>query len=326
MKTTPIFAWAAIIALAAAPVGADAPTYPCFRADQAPTIDGAGDDACWAHSPLATGFSILGDGFTDDKQTAFRMCYDDSATYILVTAEEPDVGHLKTGVRDGGPGWLNDGVEIFLQPGGRGQVYQFVVTAAAAVTSGAGTADFRQVDAASATGDASYTLEVAIPHDLVKAQPEAGDAWRGNVCRNVWTTNSGGDKFTCWAPLERQFLEPENYATLDMRGDAPPEDDVRSLTQELNERYREYLLAEVEQLLERAPEYRPYLEKARESEELGSAARRLLYRWYRLERMQLESDRFSIQQLRDVVESAEELLSASYDIKYAWLIDGLFAD
>lgn len=326
MRLSATIAVTMILCLSMNAAQAAPPLYPCFRADAPPAIDGEADDQCWAATPLATGFSILGDGYTDDKQTAFRACWDSSALYLLIVCEEPDVDHLRTEVRDGGQTWFDDGVEIFLQPGGSGQTYQFGVTAAAARTSGAGTADFRLVEAAAGQGDASYTLEIAIPHDLVRASPEVGEAWRGNVCRNIWTTLSGGDKFTCWAPLRRQFLEPENFAAIDFRGAAPSEESISAITRDLNSGYREYLTSQVRELVAQAPDYTPVLEQARESEELGSSARRLLYRWYRLERMQEDSAAYSIQDLRDMVQSAEDLLAKSYDVKYAWLIAGLFPD
>ncbi len=326
MRTAPTVIAALLLALAITGADAASPGYPCFRADAPPVIDGEADDACWQSAPLATGFSVLAGGFTDDKQTAFRLCWDDAAVYFLVACEEPDVGHLKTGVRDGGAAWLDDGVEIFLQPSGSGQVYQFIVTAAAAKATGAGTADFRRLDAAVSTGGASYTLEIAIPHDLVRTEPETGDTWRGNVCRNIWTTASGGNKFTSWAPLQRQFLEPESFAVFQLRGAAPPDETIAVITRDLNDRYRQYLVADLEGLADEAPRYLPVLERARESDELGSEARELCYRWYRLQRMQQGAQRYSIQNLRDMVRSAEDLLSASYEVKYAYLIDRLFPD
>lgn len=326
MRTALTVAATALLCLCVTAADANPPEYPCFRAEVAPEIDGDGGDACWQGAPLATGFSILGGGFTDAKQTAFRLCWDEAALYYLIVCEEPDVGHLRTDVRDGGPGWLNDGAEIFVQPGGEGQVYQFVVTAAAARAAGAGAPDWREVEAAAARGDRSYTLEIAIPHDAVRAEPDVEDAWSGAVCRNIWTTNSGGDKFTSWPALNRQFLEPENYATIAFRGTSPGGEAVGALTGELNHDYRDHLVGQLRAVAERGPIYRPVLERARQSEELGSRARRLLYRWYRLERVQSDPKRFTLQQLRDMVQSAEALEAESYEVKYAHLIDGLFPD
>lgn len=326
MRTTAALLVTSILSLSITALHAATPVYPCFRAESPPAIDGDSQDTCWNTAPLATGFSILGNGFADDKQTAFRLCWDESALYLLIVCEEPDIGHLKTDVRDGGQAWLNDGVEIFLQPGGSGQTWQFVITAAAARTTGAGNADFRLVEAAVGHTQQSYTLEIAIPHELVRATPGAGDTWRGNVCRNIWTTTSGGDKFTSWAPLRRQFLEPENFGVIDFRGAPPSEEDITALTRDLNSDYRDHLLAAVRNLVAQAPEYTPVLEQARRSEELSARSRRLLYRWYRLRRMHDDSARYSIQDLRDIVQNAEDLLAQSYDVKYAWLIDRLFPD
>jgi len=326
MRTALTIAVAVLLALPLGTLNAWSSQYPCFHASAAPAVDGDASDPCWSATPLATGFSILGNGFTDAKQTAFRLCWDDAALYVLVVCEEPDVARLKTDVRDGGEAWLNDGVEVFVQPASGGQVYQLGVTAAAARSAGEGAPDWRQVEAAAATGQASYTLEIAIPHGVVRAEPRVGVSWHGAICRNIWTTNSGGDKFTSWPALQRRFLEPEHFATIDFRGAAPSEQAVAAMTLERNRGYREHLVAQLRGLTEQAPHYLPGLEQARESEELGGRARSLLYRWYRLARMQAASERFSIQQLRETVQSAEALQAASYDVKYAHLIDGLFPD
>ncbi|MEA3403530.1 MAG: sugar-binding protein [Armatimonadota bacterium] len=326
MRTAPTVAVALILTVPVRPVDASSLLYPCFRADAPPVIDGERDDPCWQSRPLATGFSVLGDGFTEDKQTAFRACWDESALYFLIVCEEPDVGHLTTDVRDGGPAWLNDGVEIFLQPSDGGQVYQFVVTAAAARATGAGAADFRKVEAAAGTEETSYALEIAIPHGLVRAEPSVGDTWGGNVCRNIWTTISGGDKFTCWAPLQRQFLEPQNFAVMQLRGVPPADETLAAITRDLNRRYREHLVAQLQGVAAQAPRYLAVLERARDSEDFAGSARRLCYGWYRMRRMQRSSERYSIQDLREMVQTAEELLAASYELKYAYLIAGLFPD
>lgn len=326
MRSAPAVAMVVILALSITAAHAAPPLYPCFRADAPPAIDGDGGDAAWTATPLATGFSVLGDGFTEDKQTAFRACWDEEALYLLVICEEPDVGRLTTNVRDGGPGWLDDGVEVFVQPGGDGQVYQFVVTAAGARSSGAGAADFLQLEAAAGTGEASYTLEIAIPHELVGAQPSVGDTWRGNVCRNIWTTISGGDKFTTWAPLERRFLEPQGFGIIELRGDAPAQETLATIMRGLNRRYREHLIEQLRAASGRAEEYLPILERAREHEEFASRARRLCYRWFRMRQTQRSPERHAIEELREMVRSAEELLDASYELKYACLIDGLFED
>ncbi len=326
MRTGPTLAVAAILALLTVFVHASPPSYRCFRADAPPIIDGSADDACWAAAPLATGFSVLGDGYTDAKQTSFRMCWDSDALYLLVVCEEPDVAALRVVVRDGGQVWFDDSIEVFLQPSDGGAAYQFGITAAAARTTGAGTADFRKFEAAASLGAASYTLEIAIPHELIDASPAEGDTWRGNVCRNIWTTLSGGDKFTCWAPLQRQFLEPANFAVLELRGEAPSAEALAAMTRDLNSSYRDHLLGKVRGLVAQAPEYTPVLTQARGSEELGAEARDLLYQWYRLERMRDASDRFAIGELREMVQNAQGLLAESYRVKYAWLIGELFPD
>ena len=158
-----------VLALAAAP------EYPCYRAEGAPTLDGVvTGDAAWARVPIATGFSVLGGSFSESKQTTVQACWDDEALYVGVVCEEPDIARMKLTVRDGGPGWLDDGLELFLQPRAGGQTYQFITTAGAARTGWEGLPDAFKYQAAAAKGDDSYSLELRLPFDLVTAAPKPG--------------------------------------------------------------------------------------------------------------------------------------------------------
>ena len=82
---------------------------------------------------------------------------------------------------------------------GGGRVYQSLVTGGGARGSGEVAPDILKYQAGSGVGRASCALEVKIPYELVGVTPRAGDRWRGNVCRNIFTTISGGDRFTSWA-------------------------------------------------------------------------------------------------------------------------------
>jgi len=315
-----------VLALLVLPADADQMSYPCYRADVAPVLDGqVGDDPAWANMPTATGFSVLGGGFAEAKQTSFQACWDDEALYVAVVCEEPDVADMRPQIRDGGDTWLEDGVEVFLQPGGR-QVYQFVVTAGAARGSGEGAPDMLRYQAAAGTGPGSYALEIRIPHELLGAAPRLGDRWRGNVCRNIFTTISGGDKFTSWAPLDRRFLEPEHFAVIEFRGPAPDADEAAAIGEAINARYRPHLLAELRSVAAAGQDYLPVLDEARRDETFGREARRLRYEWQKFARVERSAESFAVTELRTMLLSADDLVSASYDLKYAYLIVALFPD
>lgn len=316
-----------MLALFVLPAHAARMAYPCYRPDVAPVVDGnVSDDPAWSNMPAATGFSVLGDGFTVAKQTRFQACWDDSAFYAAVNCEEPDVAEMKLHVRDGGDTWLDDGVEVFLQPASGGQVYQFVVTAGGARGSGEGAPDMLKYQAGSGVGPGSYALEIRIPYELVGATPRAGDRWRGNVCRNIFTTVSGGDKFTSWAPLQRRFLEPERFAAINFHGRAPGVDEAAAIGEQLNSRYRAHLARRLGAVAAQAEEYNPVLAKACSDARFGPRARELRHRWRKFRVVARDASRGSVGHLREMLKGADDLLKASYELKYAYLIGRLFPD
>ena len=303
-------------------------SYPCHQPPRPPVMDGeVRGDPAWSSLPAVTGFSVLGDGYAQAKQTVVQACWDPQSLYVAFVCEEPDVAAMKFSVVDGGDAWLDDGVEIFLQPAGPGgQVYQLVVTARGAKSCGEGAPDFTKVQAAAHTGPDSYSLEIRIPHGVLEAQPKTGHRWRGNFCRNIFTTDSGGDKFTTWAPLTAQFLEPEHFGELVFEAAAPDADTLSTLNRQLNDAYRRHLLKSISVVADRAEEYVGVLNEAAGDPEFGREARDLRRRWRRLQRMVRDADSAPVDELRAAALGAGSLSSASYELKYGYLIHKLLRD
>ncbi|MBP8953450.1 MAG: hypothetical protein KBI47_13725 [Armatimonadetes bacterium] len=316
-----------VLALPAMSVGAPL-TYPCFRASVAPSIDGEVlADPVWANTPVATGFSILGNGYAVAKQTVARMCWDDEALYVGVVCEEPDVSVMKFQIADGGEAWLDDGIELFFQPGRTGNpVYQLVITARGMRTCGAGSPDFTKVGVGSKFGADTYSLEMRIPHSVLSASPKVGDRWGANICRNIFTRRSGGHQFTSWSPLTRQFNEPENFGLLVFAGTPPGEAELTETTNRINSGYRQHLLGMVRDALASAPEYAPTLREAVRDDEYGSRARDVRRRWRRLERAAGKADQAATHELRAVALDADDLLEASYACKWGYMIHKLLRE
>ena len=316
-----------LLATLALPADAAGLVYPCYRLDVPPTLDGnVRDDPAWRNIPAATGFSVLGGDFTEAKQTSFQVCWDDAALYLAVVCEEPDVAGLNPVVRDGGEAWLDDGVELFLRAADRRQVYQFVVTSGGARASGEGAGEFLKIQVGVSADDDSYTLEIAVPHAIVQATPRIGDMWRGNVCRNIFTTTSGGDKFTSWAPLDSRFNEPEHFADIELRGPAPDAEQVAATSETLNLRYRAHLLALLRGVSAQGDEYLPALGEAADDAQFGREAKRLRNQWRRLQRLARDTREVPVAEVRVMLKGADALAQASYDLKYAYLIAQLFTD
>jgi Carbohydrate family 9 binding domain-like len=315
------------VGLAQVAAGAGRMAYPCYRAPVGPVMDGliAGDPA-WSRIPTATGFSKLGDGYTDAKQTYAQACWDDRALYVGVTCEEPDIALVKPQVRDGGDTWLDDGVEIFLQPEAGGQVYQFVVTAGGARGGFEGAPDFLKYQASAHAGDGLYSLEVRIPFELVRAAPKLGDEWRGDFCRNIFTTASGGDKFTCWAPLVSRFLEPEHFATIQLLGPAPDEAQAGAISDRLSRPYRAHLSGKLRTVAAEGAEYVPALKEAAADARFRVQAERLLDRWGELAEVQRRVASAPLPEVRRILKDASGLAQESYEAKYHYLIAKVLGD
>lgn len=298
-----------------------APTYPCHHPAAAPVVDGevAGDPA-WQSIPAVTGFSVLGNGYTYTKQTLARLCWTEAGLFIGVICEEPDAGLLKPQAFDGGNTWAEDSIEIFLQPAGRPEVYQFAVTAGGAKGGFEGNPDITTMRAAAKIGDTSYSLEALIPWAVVRGQAAEGVKWTGNICRNIFTKRSGGDQFTCWAPLQAKFSEPENFATIAFHDSTLAADKVEQATEQLNSEYRRTLLGQVTEAVKAFTEYREGLASAAQDAAYAEKARGLLDSWQRLETINREAERASILDMRAALVKLETLNRESYTVMYRYLI------
>ncbi len=297
------------------------PTYPCHHPVTAPVVDGdVAGDAAWQTIPSVTGFSVLGNGYTYAKQTVARMCWTETGLVIGVICEEPDAKLLKPQVFDGGDTWAEDGIEIFIQPGRAGDTYQFAITAGGAKGGFEGHPDITKMKAAAKIGADSYSLETIIPWAVVRATPKPGDKWLGNICRNVFTTKSGGDKFTSWAPLQSRFLEPENFATLTFEDSVLTDVKATQLTEKLNKDYRGTLLGQVTEAVKHFGEYRSGLEAAAQDAKYGAKAQALLADWQRFEKISREADTAPILAMREALMKLEALNRESYEVTYGYLI------
>ncbi|MBP8951898.1 MAG: carbohydrate-binding family 9-like protein [Armatimonadetes bacterium] len=304
---------------------AAAPEYPVHRPACPVTLDGdiEGDPA-WAAIPAMIGFSVLGGSYTHTKQTVAQMCADDEALYLAVTCEEPDAVALNPQVRDGGDTWGEDSLEIFLQPLPNAQVYQIGITAGGARGGFVGDPDPMGFQAATRIGSDRYTVEARFPYTLVKGVPEG--TWRGNVCRNIFVDKSPGDKFTSWAPLERQFLEPDNFAYLTFELTTLTPEDADHITARINAAYRETLLRLVAEAAAMGAQYVDTLKEASADPAFGECARRLSRQWRAIDRMNRRAQTASITDMRQALAKLRALNDESYETKYKYLISKLISE
>lgn len=314
----------AVVATASATVT----RYPVHRVPVPPVIDGeVAQDPAWAVVPEATGFHVLGGGYTSAKQSTVRVCWDEEALYVGFIAEEPDAALLKPTTRDGGAPWSEDSIEVFLQPRPpSGQTYQLGVTAGGGQGAGEGHPDITQTTAAARLGESSYSIELRVPWAVVGARPRAGDRWRGTVCRNIFTTRSGGDKFTSLSPLQRQFLEPANFADLVFSDQVLDAAGAARITRELNASYHGTLQQQVRELAATRSEYEETLRSAVGDPTYGQEASALLQRWEALSALAARLAEASSIELRQGLAASRDLGRQSHELKYRVLLQQLLLD
>ena len=192
------------------------------RASQPPLIDAVPDDPCWAEAMIATDFSVLASGGEERAfyQTTARAAWDDRALYLHIICLEPEPDAITAEVtqRDG-PVWLEDALEIFLQPDpAQDDHFQFVVNALGTVYDARnddGSFNAR-VRAAAQVGEQAWQVELAIPWaDLGVPAPQAGQEWGFNVGRERRPNEP--TEWSTWAPLEKdlkKFAVPEAFGRL----------------------------------------------------------------------------------------------------------------
>ncbi len=206
---------------------ASAQTLVCGQAPQPPRIDAQPKDACWKDAMIATDFSVLGSGGAKCafRQTTLRAAWDQTALYLHAICLEPDPASITSEVAErDGPVWLEDCLEIFLQPDTEeADYFHFVINADGVLY------DERNTDArfdanlriATYIGDQAWQAELAIPwSELSVEAPSAAAAWGFNIGRahrpkepKEWST---------WAPLQaglNKFAVPKLWGRLNFARD-----------------------------------------------------------------------------------------------------------
>ncbi len=170
------------------------PLVEAARAAAAPAIDGVLDDACWQTAKPMTSFVINNTDTPATYGSTVRVAYDDSALYIGVRCDEPDVASIVTQPlpRDHGDVFRTDCVEIMIDPEqSKNTYYHIGVNASGSVsdracTQGGYIGDWTwdaQMDATSAIGDGFWACEMAIPFYTLGISSKVGQTWGLNVCR-----------------------------------------------------------------------------------------------------------------------------------------------
>ncbi len=153
-----------------------------------PRLDGRLDDSCWRPDRAITAFvAHTGDALAKEKTRAW-VAYDDRALYVAFDCPHPPGAQLKADAKThDGKVWLDDSIEIFLDPENRCDAEFQICVNCLGVTrdstdlnvnweSGAQTAVRRT--------SAGWSVEVAIPFRSFGLSLGVGDTWGMNLVRN----------------------------------------------------------------------------------------------------------------------------------------------
>jgi hypothetical protein len=195
-----------------------------------PTLDGKLDDGVWQSAATAQPFYLLnGNGVTVKEQTTVYVAYDDRQLYLAFVCAESKPDALKrTRTRDGEPVFLDDAVEIFIDPQHNHQTYHHLVVNAngaryTAKTSARGlNTDWRgnnpfgvgqvQWTAKTSIGSDRWIAEIALPLAELGERPRAGKVWGINFTRE---RRAEGEEFSTWAYLDgKTFHAPQQFGHL----------------------------------------------------------------------------------------------------------------
>jgi Carbohydrate family 9 binding domain-like len=210
--------------LAAGAYGADL-TVDVLAAGVAPAIDGKLDDAVWQEGDWHSGFKRLNKPeITMEVQTRFKIAADESAVYVAIRADEPDVANqIKTVTERDGKVFHDDCLEVMLGGDPDGSRYlHFIVnplgTLYDAQIFNEGNEQTEAWDSgctvAVAAESEAWTVELAIPIVDVGVTVGGRAGWILNVTRE----RRIGDlsELSTFAPLTGGFHQPSHYARLQL--------------------------------------------------------------------------------------------------------------
>jgi hypothetical protein len=159
-------------------VGDPVPQAGIRRAETPPVIDGRLVESVWSAAPLIPELRLLANGGPATEKTTVWAAYDDQGLYVALQCRESQMGQVAAQyVERGSPLYLDDDVELFIQPPGSPRVYQFAINSLGTQSDNFGNkADWK---AAARRAEQEWTVEVFIPYVAlgVTGPPGPGLSW-----------------------------------------------------------------------------------------------------------------------------------------------------
>ncbi|MBM4050030.1 MAG: hypothetical protein FJ279_33455, partial [Planctomycetes bacterium] len=182
------------------------------RLAQPPRLDGVVEDQEWAGAAKVTGLVNIQTMLAMGDLTCFLVGYDEQRLYLGIVAfgREAQSADAACHTRDGKV-YLDDAVEIFLQPDAKGPHYQFIGNSFAAIYDGFdgnngwnGNWNYR-----TSRREDRWMGEAAIAWTELgrRGPPQPGETWGINFCRELPMMS----EIASWALMHRGYIQPDRF-------------------------------------------------------------------------------------------------------------------
>ena len=192
----------------------------CGAAKQAPVLDGALDDPCWAAAGRIDGLEVHAQVPGTSVRTTVLACADREALYFGFECTEPTTAALKAAAteRDGRL-WEDDSVELFLDTNlDLRTYYQIIVNSRGVVfdqdTGAPGLAGPTWDGPVSASAQVlpdRWSAEVRLELTGLRMAEAEGRVWGANFSRSSFCS---GRSLYVWSPVRKNFGEPQHFGRL----------------------------------------------------------------------------------------------------------------
>ncbi len=306
----------------------------CYRLAGRAVVDGDLSDEAWQHLPAVSGFYSLGDGFAPE-QTELRLGWTDECLCLAFRCAEPAMDGLVVTLKDGEPLWMEDCVEVFLQPV-PGPYFQFDLNLLSSRTGfcAAQGRHLGEMEVAGQRGLDEWTLEARLPFGIVEATPTERAAWRGNFCRIRYAGGANGTSSSV-APMQQSNHEPDRFARIlfSARTLTPAEADELARRDPVGATGRSPLRRQGREALRAGrPAGRPYEQSATEIREAAqtpqfqSEAQALVQELDQVQTLHERLDAASLSELTRALALARTCAERAEDLRYSVLLLRLLGD
>lgn len=191
------------------------PHLKALRADREITLTGSLDDPLWQQAPAGDVFLRMKTGASPDVKTEVRALASKTHLVLGFRCQEDDPAAMRLHVtRDGDMNtWSDDGIEVFLDPSGKGESYCQIMASASGFVAVGNYGLSAKPSAAVKVGRTGegWTMELAVPLAEL-ATPAASSVWGLHICRN----RGGKGEWLVWSYVGSTNHNAAMFGKLDL--------------------------------------------------------------------------------------------------------------